>query len=188
MKKELYVVGLIPEPAKSYIFEYQKKLSALYGLYDNKYPELHVTLARLNYENPNEVVKLCSSLDSVLSVIQPETVEVQGISCFGPPFKSASLHVNTTPGLKNISDLIINTAKQVGLSSQYPFGTWQYHITVASPIFARRDWSESEYGLACKLLESSKISISFVMDQVQLWHPVMEDYIVNSYILKKSCK
>jgi len=188
MKKDLYVVGLIPEPVKSHIFEYQKKLSALYELYDKKYPELHVTLARLNYENIHEVTRFSAVLGNILPAMEPQTVEIQGIHCFGPPFKSVSLHVKTTPGLKNLSDTIISAGKQEGLSCEYPFETWEYHITIASPTFAKREWLESEYQQACILLKSLNINESFLMDHIQLWHPVMEDYAVNTYILnKKSC-
>jgi hypothetical protein len=184
MAKDLYVMGLIPEPIKSRVLQYQKHLSQVYNIYGEYCPEPHITLGKILYDNPCEIAPLIAGLGTAFRGTRPVKVCINGTSCFGPPYKSVNLHNEPTLGLKSLSALIADTAKASGLTPRDQPGGWQYHISIANPAFAKNEWSESEYEKACEILKKEDFHESFLLNQIQLWHPVERDYVVHSYILE----
>lgn len=185
MENDLYAVGLIPEPVKGKVFEYQNRISQKYALYEGGSPELHITLSKLNYNNLEQVENLIAKLKDSLESFSPPDVEIHGVSCFAPPFKSVNFHVETSPLLSGLSDLIKVVGKSVGMDTEEPFAARVYHISIGNPTFAKKQWTDEEYSEACNLLSKEDFHEGFRLNQIELWRPVKEEYLIQSFNLKQ---
>jgi 2'-5' RNA ligase len=182
--KDIYAVGTIPENIREHMAIYQKRFSLMYGLYEDKYPELHITLAKLSYNDENDVKCLIGKLGEVLKGQRMIYTEIKGICCFDPPYKSVNFHVETNPELQGLTRVIIENAQYCGIAHQSLVYPWQYHISIANPAFAKREWSDAEYKQACTLLKNEEYNQGFMMKAVELWYPSAENYKVSRFFLQ----
>jgi 2'-5' RNA ligase len=183
MEKDLYMVALIPNHIKNQLSKYQKEISNIYGLYD-EYPELHITLSKLVYNDEEQIFKLISILNHNLASQKPFPVEINGASCFNPPYKSVNIHVIKNEHLINISKIIDDSALGFNITPADTYKDREYHISIANPNFAKKDWSDKEYEEACHLIQGKDIHKEFIIDTIQMWYPIKEDYIITSFNLK----
>jgi 2'',5'' RNA ligase family. len=185
MKNDFYIVGIIPEPPKSRISHYQEEFSKIYDLYEGQYPELHITLSRLSYGEKEELDKFIDKLVSLSSCCKPLTIEIDGASCFGPPYKSVNFNVKQSSKLEELSKNIAGTALSCGIESVLTPQRYQYHISVANSFFAKREWPEQEYEQACTLLKSQNFAESFILSRLELWLPKHDNYKIAGFTLGK---
>lgn len=183
MEKDLYMVALLPNHIKNQLSKYQKEISNIYGLYD-EYPELHITLSKLIYNDEEQIFNLISTLKYKLSGQKPFPVEIDGASCFSPPYKSVNIHVIKNQYLINLSKIIDDSAAEFNMAPTDTYKDREYHISIANPNFAKKDWSDKEYEEACYLLQGKDIHRQFLIDTLQIWYPIKNDYVITSFNLK----
>ena len=183
MKKDIYMVGVIPKSFREDMELYQKQLAKLYDLYNNDYPELHFTLVKIYYDDKNQIESLVDNLNEQLKSCKPINIKVHGASCFDPPYKSVNLSIETNDELVNLSDIIKKSTKTVGMTYEDSFDEWQYHISIANSAFSDKEWTESEYSQACSLLKDEDPYYTFRIDHLQLWYPVKENYVIHNFYL-----
>ena len=120
----------------------------------------------------------------MLSLCHSPTIYIDGVSCFGPPYKSVNIHVCSTPYLQQFSQSIHQAAAQAGMDYENFGGQWQYHISLANSAFAKREWTDAEYCLACNILKRMDFNAHFQIEQMQLWYPRKHDYVIHTFPLK----
>lgn len=167
-------VMLIPEhPTAQLAKQFQEEVNRKYGLY-RILPTLHITLESIYVYSEEEIETAVRVVDEICRDLQPFPIHVKGFACFGPPYKSVQLHVVKTPPLAELYEKLHQQLIQAGLRlKEYPDEV-QFHMTIASPCFAEREWSFDEYSQACEELKSLTVHSGFLLKHLEIWYPEVE--------------
>lgn len=167
-------VMLIPEhPTVELAKQFQEEVNRKYGLY-RILPTLHITLESIYVNDEDDIDQAVRVVDEVCRELDSFPIVVNGFACFGPPYKSVQLHVVKTPPLVALYENLHRRLAQAGLRlREYPEGV-QFHMTIASPCFAEREWTLEEYSQACEELKSLSVHSGFVLKHLEMWYPKVE--------------
>ncbi|MBU3100958.1 MULTISPECIES: 2'-5' RNA ligase family protein [Clostridium] len=179
-----YLVGLFDEISYGYMESMQKSLCNKYNLYkpDTNLPKLHITLEIIT--NPN-LCDLDVSLKKILKDYTKFEVELNGVICFDPPFKSVNLNIDNKGTIYDLSkniNFILNTQ---GFAVREHIEDWNLHISLANTTFADREWSNNEYLAACNLAKDENFQRTITINAVELWKPINnnDEMVVKKYEL-----
>ncbi|MBU3146578.1 2'-5' RNA ligase family protein [Clostridium sp. CF012] len=179
-----YLVGLFDSDSYKYVESLQKTFCEKYSLYSSgtNLPMLHITLEIIT--NPN-LCDLDASLKNILMDYTEFQVELNGVICFDPPFKSVNLNINNSGTIYELSKKINSILKSQGFNVREHIENWNLHISLANTVFADREWSNTEYEAACNLAKDENFSKTITVRSVELWKPINDndEMVVKNYIL-----
>lgn len=179
-----YLVGLFDSDSYKYVESLQKTLCEKYNLYNSgtKLPMLHITLEIIT--DPH-LVDLDISLKNILVDYTQFQVELNGVICFEPPFKSVNLNINNSGTIYELSKKINSVLNMQGFNVREHIENWNLHISLANTTFADREWSDSEYLAACNIAKDEKFSKTITVHSVELWKPINDndEMVVKKYTL-----
>jgi len=179
-----YLVGLFDEVSYDYMESMQKSLCKKYNLYkvDANLPKLHITLEIIT--NPN-ICDLDTSLKNILKDYTKFEIELNGVICFDPPYKSVNLNINNNGTIYELSKNINSILSSQGFTVRKHIENWNLHISLANTNFADREWTNSEYLAACSLAKDKNLSRTITIGTIELWKPINnnDEMVVKKYIL-----
>ncbi|MGK0466509.1 MAG: hypothetical protein ACJAX4_001797 [Clostridium sp.] len=184
VKMIYYLVGLFDEVSSEYIKSMQKRLCIKYNLFnsDNNLPRLHITLETIN--NPN-LQDLDISLTQILKDYKKFQVDINGVICFDPPYKSINLNIKNKGTIYELSKNINIILKSQGFTVREEIEKWNLHISLANTNFADREWSDNEYLTACNLAKDEGFTQTITLNAIELWKPVnnKDEMVIKKYFL-----
>ncbi|EGT3617498.1 2'-5' RNA ligase family protein [Clostridium perfringens] len=167
-----YLVALFDKDSYALIKPMQESISNEYKLYKNL-PMLHITLAVI--EDP-DMDKLNDVIKNTLKSYKKFKVCLNGVICFGSPYKSVNLKVDESIGkIKEISRLLYKNLTKEGFTLTSNPDTWHLHVSLANPYFAQRVWGEDEFESACIKLENYGFNKDLLIDEIQFWRPINDE-------------
>ena len=179
-----YLVGLVDKDSYRYIESMQKSICEKYHLYtdDTNLPMLHITLEIIT--DPN-IEALDISLKNILKDYTKFQVELNGVICFDPPYKSVNLNINNEGTVYELSKKLNSILNSQGFNVRENIESWNLHISLANTNFADREWSNSEYLAACNLAKLEHLSEIITVDTIELWKPIndKDQMVVKKYTL-----
>jgi len=179
-----YLVGLIDKDSYEYIESLQKSICTKYNLFSSNtnLPKLHITLEVIT--NPN-LDDLDISLKDIIKDYTKFEVELNGVICFDPPYKSVNLNIKNEGTVYKLSKSINYILNSQSFKVRENIENWNMHISLANTNFADREWPNSEYLAACHLAKDEKISRTITINSVELWKPINnnDEMVVKKYIL-----
>lgn len=177
-----YLVGLFDKSSYEYIESLQKSICKKYNLYksDLSLPKLHITLEVIT--NP-DISDLDISLKNILKDYTKFEVELDGVICFDPPYKSVNLNIKNKGTIYELSKNINSILNSRGFNVREDIENWNLHISIASTTFADREWSNNEYMAACNLAKDESFQRTITVDVVELWKPINnnDEMVVKKY-------
>ncbi|MBU3110578.1 2'-5' RNA ligase family protein [Clostridium lacusfryxellense] len=177
-----YLVGLFDKTSYEYIEKLQKSICKKYNLYnsDSNLPKLHITLEVIT--NPT-LSDLDISLENILKNYTKFEVELDGVICFDPPYKSVNLNIKNKGTVYELSKNINSILNSNGFNVREDIENWNLHISIASTTFADREWSNNEYLAACNLVKDESFPKTITVDVVELWKPINnnDEMVVKKY-------
>jgi len=179
-----YLVGLFDKDSYQYIESLQKSLCTKYNLFssDAALPKLHITLEILT--NPN-LDDLDISLKNIIKDYSKFEVELNGVICFDPPYKSVNINIKNEGTIYKLSKKINYILDSQSFKVRENIENWNIHISLANTNFADREWSNSEYSAACNLAKDENFSRTITINLIELWKPINnnDEMVVKKYIL-----
>ncbi len=179
-----YLVGLFDSTSYKYVESLQKMLCEKYNIYSSEtdLPMLHITLETIT--DPN-LYDLDIALKNILMDYNEFQVELNGVICFDPPFKSVNLNINNKGTIYELSKKINSLLNTQGFEVRANIENWNLHISLANTTFADREWSNTEYIAACNLAKDLPILKTITVKCVELWKPVNDndEMVVKQYTL-----
>lgn len=179
-----YLVGLFDEDSYKIVHSLQKTLCEKYNLYKlgTDLPKLHITLETIT--DPN-IFDLDVSIKNILKDYSEFQVELNGVVCFAPPFKSVNLNINNKGTIYELSKKINSILNVQGFNVRQHIESWNLHISLANTTFADREWSDGEYLAACNLAKDENFSKTILIHSLELWKPINDndEMLVKKYIL-----
>lgn len=179
-----YLVGIFDKISCEYMKSMQKRICEKYNLYNSyeNLPMLHITLETIT--NPN-IDDLDISLKRILKKYTKFKVDINGVICFDPPFKSVNLNIKNKGTVYELSKTINSTLKSEGFIVREDIESWNLHISLASTTFADREWSDNEYLAACNLAKDEDFSDTISIGTIELWKPIndKDQMVVKKYLL-----
>lgn len=179
-----YLVGLFDCDSYKYVESLQKTLCEKYSLYSSgtDLPMLHITLEIIT--DPN-LYDLDLTLTNILADYTEFQVELNGVICFDPPFKSVNLNIDNKGTIYELSKKINSILNTQGFNVRENIKNWNLHISLANTTFADREWSDSEYLAACNLAKDENLLKTITVHCVELWKPINDndEMVVKKYKL-----
>ncbi|MGV8984070.1 2'-5' RNA ligase family protein [Clostridium sp.] len=179
-----YLVGLFDEDSYKCIELLQKSICEKYSLYrpTTDLPKLHITLEIIT--DP-DIQNLDACLKNILLDYAEFEVELAGVICFDPPFKSVNLNIQNKGTVYELSKNINSILNSKGFTVREHIENWNLHISLANTNFSDREWSDSEYLAACTLAKDENFSKTIRVNSVELWKPINNnaEMVVKKYTL-----
>ncbi|KGM99747.1 hypothetical protein Z969_10465 [Clostridium novyi A str. 4570] len=177
-----YLVALFDNEDYKKIEKIQKSIAKEYNIY-NSLPMLHITLEVI--DNP-DVDKLEKVIRKILEPYKKFKVQISGVICFEPPYKSVNLKVEGKGYINRLCRNINDTLKLYGFRVRKNIENWDIHISLANTNFSSREWSYDEYSTACSNLKQDKVCEMITINKIELWKPINDKkrMVVKSIPLK----
>jgi 2'-5' RNA ligase len=166
-----YLVCLFDDVSYKTMESLQKAICKKYNLYDSytNLPMLHITIETI--DEPN-LQSLDISLENILKNYTKFQVQIKGVICFDPPYKSVNLNIENKGTIYELSKNINSILKSQGFKVRQDIENWNLHISLASTNFADREWSDSEYFAACDLIKHENFNETITIHAVELLKPI----------------
>ncbi len=179
-----YLVCLLDEASYTYVESIQRSLCEKYNLYSTNtdLPTLHITLEVIT--DPN-LCDLDISLEHILKDYTKFEVDLNGVICFDPPYKSVNLNIKNQGTIYELSKKINSILSSQGFKVRDHIEDWNLHVSLANTNFAHREWSNTEYLDACNLVKNENFSQTITVHTVELWKPInnKDEMVVKKYVL-----
>ncbi|PRX27483.1 2'-5' RNA ligase [Orenia metallireducens] len=174
LKEELFIVLLPKKNDMRKALELQETISKHYNLYnDDDYPELHITLNRINKRDIDEAKEV------IAEVVQnyqqnPIKIEISNLKCFCLKEKFLVLKVDETDSLTSLSTQLHQQLVNRDLSTLTNYEEWSFHMSLISNIFAKNPISDQEFNKICLILDGIPQKISTVGQSIEIWRPTLD--------------
>ncbi len=155
----------------------QREVSNRYCMYDEPYPALHVTVGTVYPENAEQLQQASYIMKRTLRCFAPFDIHVNGSSCFSPPNKSLNLAIIEDSTVRQLAKTVQHSLASAGISCK-DMTDWDFHITLVSPIYAKREWSGEEFRQVCNLMETQSVKLTCTVRMLELWSPTFPPLIV----------
>ncbi|MGH4140546.1 2'-5' RNA ligase family protein [Clostridium sp.] len=179
-----YLVGLFDIVSYKHIESLQKSICEKYSLYNptTDLPKLHITLEIIT--DP-DLQNLDDCLKKILLDYVEFEVELNGVICFAPPYKSVNLNIENKGTVYELSKNLNSILNSQGFVVREHIENWNLHISLANTNFADREWSDSEYLSACSLAKDENFSKTIRVNSIELWKPINNsaEMVVKKYTL-----
>ncbi|MBS3885651.1 MAG: hypothetical protein KGZ41_01585 [Dethiobacter sp.] len=165
--KPYYIVAIPDGIIMTELLKLQKLISRKFKMYTEPYPTLHLTVGILAHSQKLEFA--VPILRKMFNSLSPFSVRIQGKSCFKAPFLSVGVDIQSQP-LSYLAGKVEGTLLKAGFFPR-SFSDWDFHISLVSPHFAGRQWSNAEFNQACKIVEGyAPVGIAHI-SRLELWAP-----------------
>jgi len=171
--EQLYLVAV---PKKSLIDLAQRlrnQINDNFQIYGDFQPALHVTVEVVKIQDNTDLYKAKEIIRRISKQFSPFSLEVTGFVFFPPPYKAITLAIKKNNEIEILSGLIYEALREQGMIGREDLHSWKFHITLASPFGANREWSAEEFNSACMIVKDAKISGQCLIDTLELWRPVV---------------
>ncbi|MDK2822802.1 MAG: hypothetical protein PWQ67_675 [Clostridia bacterium] len=172
---EQFFLVVVPEDqVKSKALEIRNKINRRFQIYGGFKPALHTTVEVIKPQNSEDLSKAKAIIKQISKQFRPFTLEVTGFNFFPPPFKAITLAINKNNEIEILSSLIYEALAEKGMIGREDLRSWKFHITVASPFGAVREWSVEEFDLACEMIKDEPVCEKCIIDRLELWRPIFD--------------
>ncbi|GAB6098547.1 hypothetical protein JCM16358_04260 [Halanaerocella petrolearia] len=172
LTEELFIVLTLPRKDLTPALRLQESIAEKYNLYsDDNYPELHITLNRINKENLPLAQKIISNIINTVDKVQ---ITIDNLKCFKMDNNYIVLNVNETKSLTDLADALNARLNQVGISTINDYNNWKFHITLVNNFFATNPMPKSELKKLCFALDGIPKPISTTAKAVEIWRPTLD--------------
>ena len=178
-----YLVALFDKNSYSFVESIQKDICKKYKLY-RKLPVLHITLEVI--DDP-DIDKLDKIVSDIIKPYKRFRVEINGVICFDPPYKSVNLKVENKGYITRLVRQINDTLKSNHFKVRETINDWDLHVSLANTNYAVRKWSTSEYKIACENTKNINPHKVVRINGFELWKPInnKKTMTVKSFSLKE---
>lgn len=152
--------------------ERQRSLASRHNLYQ-RLPMLHVTLIPLEVMEKGVWVELQKRVASIVQESEPIPLYSQRYKCYAFNNRSVTLLLQKTPSLLRISQHLWSTLQDLGgINFLGPsLEEREFHITLASTLFADNPWSEEVFSMVCQHLDEGDPGVSGWATSLEIWRP-----------------
>jgi|AntRauTorcE11897_2_1112592.scaffolds.fasta_scaffold04201_4 2'-5' RNA ligase len=160
----------------------QEHLSSEFDLYpDDVYPEVHITLDRINKNKLDRAVEIIKSI--ILKYTEIDIV-VKNFDCLSSEENNfLVLNVEENKKLIQFSNELHNKLAEENISSIDNYSEWKFHISLASTVFAEEKKSfDKEFKELCFRYEGINTVRRCKVDVIEIWRPTLDE---NSKCLKR---
>lgn len=165
--KPFYIVAIPDGIIMTELLKLQKFISRKFKMYTEPYPTLHLTVGIFNQ---NQKLELAAQvLRETFDSLSTFSVRIQGKSCFKAPFLSVGVDIQSQP-LSYLAGKLEGTLLKAGFFP-YSFSHWDFHISLVSPHFADRLWSNDEFNQACEIVNRFAPEGIAHISRLELWAP-----------------
>ncbi len=182
LTNQLFVVLTLPEKDISPLSQLQEKVAAAYNLFpDGQYPELHITLDKVQIEG---VQTATQTIRKIAANTQQVKIEIDDFTCFDNNF--LVLNIAETDSLLTVSNTLHNKLRSRQLSTIYNYQDWQFHITLISDLLSDKSIPQVDFNKMCSLLEGINHPLTTHAQNIELWRPTLdpEAKVITSYSLE----
>ncbi|MCK8825433.1 2'-5' RNA ligase family protein [Fuchsiella alkaliacetigena] len=170
--QELFIVLTLPEKSLAPALQFQKKIAEKYNTYpDNNYPQLHITLNRIQEQSAPQAIEIIKDCLESVSQIQ---IRIDNFKCFQFKDNFLVLAVQETKSLAKIATQLNNKLRQAGISTIDNFSDWEFHITLISNFFAVNPIPEADLDDFCFILDGVAQPISTQAKSIEIWRPTLD--------------
>jgi 2'-5' RNA ligase len=163
-----YLVALFDNETYDFMEEVQRNLCRKYRINRNT-PAFHITMEVVG--NP-DIDKLSKIINDIIKPYKKFKVQINGAICFNPPYKSLNLKVEGKGYIATLVRRINDTLKLHGFEVREDIHEWDYHVALASPNYAAKEWNTSEYSAAFESARKENIFKMAKVDRIELWKQV----------------
>lgn len=177
IERAYYLVGIPKGELLQEAARLQREVSKRHCMYDEPYPVLHLTVGTVYPDNAEQLQQASCIIERALRCFAPFDIHVNGSSCFSPPSKSLNLAITEDSTLKQLAKTVQQSLESTGIPCQ-DMTDWDFHITLVSSIYAKREWSSEEFRQVCSLMEAQSIQLTCTVRMLELWSPTFPPLIV----------
>ncbi len=160
----------------------QEHLSSEFDLYpDDVYPEIHITLDRIDKNKFDRAVEIIESI--ILRYTEIDIV-VKDFDCLSSEDNNfLVLNVEENKKLIQFSNELHNKLAEENISSIDNYSEWKFHISLASTVFAEEKKSfDKEFKELCFRYEGINTPRFCKADVIEIWRPTLDE---NTKCLKR---
>ncbi len=165
--KPFYIVAIPEGIIMNKLLKLQKLISRKFKMYTEPYPTLHLTVGILSHNQKFE--HAVPVLHEMIRSLPSFPVRIQGESCFRAPFLSVGVDIQSQP-LSFLAGKLEGTLLKAGFFP-HSFSRWDFHISLVSPHFAGRQWSNAEFNQACEIVKRHAPAGVAHVYRLELWEP-----------------
>ncbi|ADL13163.1 2'-5' RNA ligase family protein [Acetohalobium arabaticum] len=170
LDKEVFIVLTLDYDDLTPALKIQESIAEYYNLYeDGQYPELHITLDRINKDSIQQAKKI---LEKIAKDTQPVPIAISNFECFKLS-NSLVLKVDETQALVKLANKIHNQLSTNGLSTIDDYVDWNFHITLVNNHFTDNKISDFEFNTLCSVLDGLESPISTTAKSIEIWQPTL---------------
>ncbi|KJS21498.1 MAG: hypothetical protein VR72_10150 [Clostridiaceae bacterium BRH_c20a] len=171
--EQLYLVAVPKTSLIDLAQRLRNQINEAFQIYGDFQPAFHVTVEVVKIQDNIDLDKAKEIIRRISKQFSPFSLEVTGFVFFPPPYKAITLAINKNNEIEILSGLIYEALREQGMIGREDFHSWKFHITVASPFGAKREWSAEEFNAAYMLVKDAKISGQCIIDTLELWRPIV---------------
>lgn len=178
-----YLVALFDKGSYSFVENIQKSICRKYKLY-KRLPVLHITLEVIDDPDIEQLDKIVHDL---IKPYKKFKVELNGVICFEPPYKSVNLKVEHKGYIIRLARIINDRLHLSNFNVRTNIDHWDLHVSLANTNYASRKWTTEEYRIACEDTKKIDPQRMAKIDRIELWKPInnKKTMTVKSYVLKE---
>jgi len=174
LKEELFIV-LIPKNSDlTEALELQKAISNHYDLYnDDSYPELHITLNRINKKHIEDAKEI---IEELIQNYQnnPIKIKISNLECFCLKDNFLVLKIDKTDSLNKLSTQLHQKLANKNLSTISNYEEWSFHMSLISNIFAKNPIPDQDFKEICLVLDGLPQKIATIAQRIEIWRPTLD--------------
>jgi len=153
----------------------QENLSSAFDLYpDDVYPEIHITLDRID---KNKIDRAVEIVESVILKYTEIDIVVKKFDCLSSKENNfLVLSVEENKKLIQFSNELHNKLAEENISTIDNYSSWKFHISLASTVFADEKKSfDEEFKDLCFRYEGINTPRSCKADVIEIWRPTLDE-------------
>ncbi|AGB40994.1 2'-5' RNA ligase [Halobacteroides halobius DSM 5150] len=172
LSNELFIVLTLPQKDLSAALKIQELISKEYNLYPhNNYPELHITLNRINKKEITTGKKI---LNEIATDINKVNINITNLECLMTKESFIVLEVKETETLTKLANKLHSKLTQAGISSINNYNNWKFHITLISNFLTANPIPQPELKKLCLNLDGLGQPISTSAKAIEIWRPTLD--------------
>ncbi|MDZ7671539.1 MAG: 2'-5' RNA ligase family protein [Halanaerobiales bacterium] len=153
----------------------QEHLSSKYDLYpDDVYPEVHITLDRIDKNKLDRAVEI---IESVIIKYTEIDILVKDFDCLSSEENNfLVLNVEENKKLIQFSNELHNKFAKEDITTIDNYSEWKFHISLASTVFTeeKKDF-DKEFKELCFRYEGINTPRSCKADLLEIWRPTLDE-------------
>lgn len=163
-----YLVALFDNESYDFMEELQKNLCRKYKVNRNT-PAFHIKMEILG--DP-DVDKLTKIINDILRPYKKFKVQINGAICFSSPYKTLNLKIEDKGYISRLVRRINDRLKLHGFEVREDINEWDFHVNLANPNYASKEWNKKEYFSAFENARKENVIKMARVDRIELWKQI----------------